>query len=70
MAVYGTCGDRVTEFRVFDMATKKVIDRRQFLARTRLNFGMTTDGSKLMIYNAGFQIELLRRKEPGVAEDH
>lgn len=58
VAIYGTHGDRVTEFWVFDMATKKVINRRQFVGRTRLSFGMTADGSKLMIYNAGFQIEL------------
>jgi WD40 repeat protein len=62
VAIYGTHGDRVTEFWVFDMATKKVINRRQFLGRTRLNFGMTADGSKLMIYNAGFQIELYDAK--------
>jgi len=62
VAVFGTHGDRVTEFWVFDMATKKVINRRQFLGRTRLNFGMTADGTKLMIYNAGFQIELYDAK--------
>jgi hypothetical protein len=62
VAIYGTHGDRVTEFWVFDMATKKIIDRRQFLGRTRLNFGITADGTKLMIYNAGFQIELYDAK--------
>jgi len=62
VAIHGTHGDRVTEFWVFDMATKKVINRRQFLGRTRLNFGMTADGSKLMIYNAGFEIELYDAK--------
>jgi hypothetical protein len=44
------------------MKTKKIINRRQFLGRTRLNFGMTADGSKLMIYNAGFQIEFYDAK--------
>ncbi len=62
VAIHGTHGDRITEFWVFDMATKKVINRRQFLGRTRLNFGMTADGSKLMIYNAGFEIELYDAK--------
>jgi hypothetical protein len=62
VAIHGTHGDRVTEFWVFDMATKKVINRRQFIGRTRLNFGMTADGSKLMIYNAGFEIELYDAK--------
>jgi hypothetical protein len=62
VSVYGTHGDRVTEFWVFDMKTKKIINRRQFLGRTRLAFGMTADGSKLMIYNAGFEIELYDAK--------
>jgi len=44
------------------MDTKKIINRRQFLGRTRLNFGMTADGTKLMIYNAGFEIELYDAK--------
>jgi hypothetical protein len=44
------------------MKTKKIINRHPFLGRTRLNFGMTADGSKLMIYNAGFQIELYDAK--------
>jgi DNA-binding beta-propeller fold protein YncE len=62
VSVYGTHGDRVTEFWVFDMKTKKIVNRRQFLGRTRLAFGMTADGSKLMIYNAGFEIELYDAK--------
>jgi hypothetical protein len=62
VSVYGAQGDRVTEFWVFDMKTKKIINRRQFLGRTRLAFGMTADGSKLMIYNAGFEIELYDAK--------
>jgi hypothetical protein len=62
VSVYGTHGDRVTEFWVFDMKTKKIINRHQFLGRTRLAFGMTADGSKLMIYNAGFEIELYDAK--------
>jgi hypothetical protein len=62
VAIFGTHGDRITEFWVFDMATKKVINRRQFLGRTRLNFGMTADGTKLLIYNAGFQIEIYDAK--------
>jgi YVTN family beta-propeller protein len=62
VSVYGSEGDRVTEFWVFDMKTKKIINRRQFVGRTRLAFGMTADGSKLMIYNAGFEIELYDAK--------
>jgi len=62
VAVYGTHGDRVTEFWVFDMATRKIVNRRAFLGRTRLNFAITADGTRLMIYNAGFQIELYDAK--------
>ena len=62
VSVYGTHGDRVTEFWVFDMKTRKIINRKQFLGRTRLAFGITADGSKLMIYNAGFEIELYDAK--------
>lgn len=62
VAVNGTHGDRVTEFWVFDMATKKLINKRDFVGRTRLNFGMTADGKKLLIYNAGFQVEVYDAK--------
>ena len=44
------------------MCSSDLINRRQFLGRTRLAFGMTADGSKLMIYNAGFEIELYDAK--------
>lgn len=62
VAVNGTHGDRVTEFWVFDMKTHKIINKKEFLGRTRLNFGMTADGKKLLIYNAGFQIEVYDAK--------
>jgi DNA-binding beta-propeller fold protein YncE len=62
VSVSGTHGDRVTEFWVFDMKTRKILDKRTFVGRTRLNFAMTADGTKLMIYNAGFQIEFYDAK--------
>jgi DNA-binding beta-propeller fold protein YncE len=62
VAVNGTHGDRVTEFWVFDMQTKKLINKREFIGRTRLNFGMSADGKKLLIYNAGFQVEVYDAK--------
>ncbi len=62
VAVNGTHGDRVTEFWVFDMATKKLINKREFVGRTRLNFGISADGKKLLIYNAGFSIEVYDAK--------
>ncbi len=55
--VNGYNGNRITEFWVFDMKTKQIISKKQFTGRTRFNFGMSADGTKLLIYNAGFQIE-------------
>jgi WD40 repeat protein len=60
--VNGEQGNRVTEFWVFDMKTKKVISKKEFPGRTRFNFGMTADGKKLLIYNAGYQIEVYDAK--------
>jgi len=62
VAIYGSHGDRVTEFWVFDMKTRKLLNKREFVGRTRLNFGLTADGSKLLIYNAGFEIEVYDAK--------
>lgn len=62
VAINGTHGDRVTEFWVFDMDTKKIINKREFTGRTRLNFGMTADGKKLLIYNAGYEVEVYDSK--------
>ena len=62
VAVNGTHGDRVTEFWIFDMKTHKIINKKEFTGRTRLNFGMTADGTKLLIYNAGFEIEVYDAK--------
>lgn len=62
VAVNGTHGNRVTEFWVFDMKTRKLINKKEFIGRTRLNFGLTADGTKLLIYNAGFEIEVYDAK--------
>jgi WD40 repeat protein len=62
VSVYGSQGDRVTEFWVFDMKTKKIINKREFLGRTRLNFSISADGKKLLIWNAGYQIEVYDAK--------
>lgn len=62
VAVNGDHGDRVTEFWVFDMASKKLIAKKEFVGRTRLNFGITADGKKLLIYNAGFEVEVYDAK--------
>jgi WD40 repeat protein len=67
--VNGEQGNRVTEFWVFDMATKKIIAKKAFTGRTRFNFGMTADGKKLLIYNAGFQIEVYDAKTLEMTND-
>lgn len=65
----GQYGNRVTEFWVFDMKTKKVIAKKEFTGRTRFNFGLTADGKKLLIYNAGFQIEVYDAKTMEMVND-
>ncbi len=63
VATSGTHGDRVTEFWAFDIDNKKIVARKEFTGRTRLaNFGMSADGKKLLIYNAGFEIEVYDTK--------
>jgi WD40 repeat protein len=62
VAVNGTHGNRVTEFWVFDLKTKKIVSKKEFIGRTRLNFGITADGNKLLIYNAGYQVEVYDAK--------
>jgi DNA-binding beta-propeller fold protein YncE len=65
----GEQGNRVTEFWVIDMTTKKIIAKKEFTGRTRFNFGMSADGKKLLIYNAGFQIEVYDAKTLEMTSD-
>lgn len=67
--VNGEQGNRITEFWVFDMTTKKILAKKAFIGRTRFNFGMTADGQKLLIYNAGFQIEVYDAKTLEMVSD-
>ncbi len=67
--VNGEQGNRITEFWVFDMETKKIIAKKAFIGRTRFNFGMTADGANLLIYNAGFQIEVYDAKTLEMTHD-
>jgi len=60
--INGVNGNRITEFWVFDMASKKIVAKKEFAGRTRFNFGVTADGKKLLIYNAGYQIEVYDAK--------
>lgn len=67
--VNGLNGNRITEFWVFDMQTKKLINKKQFVGRTRFNFGISADGKKLLIYNAGFQVEVYDAKTLEMVKD-
>ena len=67
--VNGVNGNRVTEFWVFDMKDKKLIDQHKFTGRTRFNFGMSADGTKLLIYNAGYQVEIYDTKTLEMTKD-
>jgi DNA-binding beta-propeller fold protein YncE len=58
VAIDGDPGNRRCEFWAFDMATRKLIRKREFDGRTRFYFGVSADGTKLFIYGAGYQIEV------------
>jgi len=49
VAINGDPGNRRCEFWAFDMATRKLIRKREFDGRTRFYFGVSPDGSKLLI---------------------
>jgi hypothetical protein len=56
VAINGDPGNRRCEFWAFDMRTRKLIRRREFDGRTRFNFGVSSDGTKLLLYGAGYEI--------------
>jgi len=58
VAINGDPGSRRCEFWAFDMATRKLVRKREFDGRTRFYFGVSADGTKLFIYGAGYQIEV------------
>lgn len=46
------------EFWKFDLTSDRVTQRAEVPCRTRFSFGMSSDGQKLYIYGAGFDIEV------------
>jgi len=58
IAIDGDPGNRRCEFWAFDMATRKLIRKREFDGRTRFYFGVSADGSKLLIYGAGYEVDV------------
>jgi hypothetical protein len=54
----GVFGNRRCEFWAFDLASDQVTSKAEFPCRTRFTFGMSSNGKKLYIYGAGFEIEV------------
>jgi hypothetical protein len=54
----GTHGNRRCEFWAFDLSTNRISQTAEVPCRSRFSFGMSTDGKKLYIYGAGFEIEV------------
>lgn len=58
----GTLGNKRCEFWHFDMATTKLLEKAEFHCRSRFQFGMSRDGSKLYIYGASYDVEVYDAK--------
>jgi len=54
----GEIANKRCEFWKFDLTTDHVTQRAEVPCRTRFSFGMSSDGKKLYIYGAGFEIEV------------
>jgi DNA-binding beta-propeller fold protein YncE len=54
----GTHGNRRCEFWAFDLGTNRIAHTAEVPCRSRFSFGLSTDGKKLYIYGAGFEIEV------------
>lgn len=56
VSITGDPGNRRCEFWAFDIPSRKLIRSREFDGRNRFSFGLSADGTKLLIYGAGYQI--------------
>jgi len=54
----GQHGNRRCEFWAFDLTSNRLARTMEVPCRSRFSFGMSTDGKKLYIYGAGFEIEV------------
>jgi len=54
----GVHGNKRCEFWAFDLSTDKITQTAEVPCRTRFTLGISTDGKKLYIYGAGFDIEV------------
>jgi DNA-binding beta-propeller fold protein YncE len=54
----GAYGNKRCEFWKFDLTSDRLTQKEEVPCRTRFSFGMSSDGKKLYIYGAGFEIEV------------
>ena len=54
----GVHGNKRCEFWRFDLSTDRITNRAEVPCRTRFTLGMSSNGQKLYIYGAGFDIEV------------
>ncbi len=54
----GLHGNKRCEFWAFDLTTDRITQKAEVPCRTRFTLGISTDGKKLYIYGAGFDIEV------------
>ena len=62
IAINGAPGNRRCEFWAFDMKTRKLINKKEFEGRNRFSFGLSADGTKILIYGAGYEIDVYDAK--------
>ncbi|PZQ60832.1 MAG: hypothetical protein DI544_07805 [Sphingomonas taxi] len=58
VATTGTLGNKRCELWHFDLTADTLVDKAEFPCRSRFQFGMSGDGSKLYIYGASYDIEV------------
>ena len=58
VAVNGIHGTKHCEFWAFDLGSEQIIKKAEVPCRTRFSLGISTNGKKLYIYGAGFDIEV------------
>jgi hypothetical protein len=54
----GAGGNKRCEFWKFDLTSDRLTQKAEVPCRTRFSFGMSSNGEKLYIYGAGFEIEV------------
>ncbi len=62
IAINGTPGNRRCEFWAFDMKTRKIINKKDFEGRNRFSAGLSADGTKILIYGAGYEVDVYDAK--------